>query len=344
MSAGLATVRSNWTSFRRSVPPWGWGVFWIGLAVLYPYITDSVDLPIIGGHDDLLDASIQTLGYIIMALGLNIVVGFAGLLDLGYVAFYAIGAFVIGWFGSQQFPDINGGKGIHILVQSQSAISHQPIPGIHINFFFVIFIAAFFTAIWGMILGAPTLRLRGDYLAIVTLAFGEIVPRVFENSTSGFFGIGSVDFSNGRQGITPIDKINFPWTTDTFKYPLELKPAYYVALGMVLFTVFILCMIIIGGMGNISGVILGAVFLSLVNRDLLPQINTYPGKIGLNFDVTSINFGIFGFLLLVMMVLRPEGFLPSTRRKIELHEAEIEGEEAAPGGAMTPEMYEVRHE
>ena len=201
------------------------------LAILYPYITDSIDLPILGGHDDLLDASIQTLGYIIMALGLNIVVGFAGLLDLGYVAFYAIGAFVIGWLGSQQFPDVNGGKGIHILVQSESAISHQPIPGIHINFFFVIFIAAFFTAIWGVILGAPTLRLRGDYLAIVTLAFGEIVPRVFENSTSGFFGIGSVDFSNGRQGITPIDKINFPWTTDTFKYPLELKPAYWVALG-----------------------------------------------------------------------------------------------------------------
>ena len=110
------------------------------------------------------------------------------------------------------------------------------------------------------------------------------------------------------------------------------------------FSVFILCMVIIGGMGNLSGVILGAIFLSLLNRDLLPQINTYPGKIGLNFDVTSINFGIFGFLLLVMMVLRPEGFLPSTRRKIELHEAEIEGEEAAPGGAMTPEMYEVRHE
>jgi branched-chain amino acid transport system permease protein len=343
------------------------------------------------------------------------VVGMAGLLDLGYVAFYAIGAFVIGWLGSQQFPDINNSKGIHFLVQSKSAISHQPIPGIHVNFFFVIFIAAAFTAIWGIILGAPTLRLRGDYLAIVTLAFGEIVPRIFENSQSGFFGIGSIDFSNGRQGITPIDKINFPWTTDTFKYPLELKPAYWVALGMVFFTifinrrlrdsrlgrawiavredevaaaamgvnlvrtklmayaigaafggfagvflgtynntvnvdqfefgfsVFILCMVIIGGMGNISGVILGAIFLSLVNRDLLPQLNTYPEKIGLNFDVTSINFGIFGFLLLVMMVLRPEGFLPSTRRKLELHESEIEDEIVA-GGAMEPQLYEVRHE
>jgi branched-chain amino acid transport system permease protein len=415
MSAALATFRGNMRTVRGAMPSWAWGAVLVALAILYPYITDNINLPILGGHDDLLDASIQTLGYIIMALGLNIVVGMAGLLDLGYVAFYAIGAFVIGWLGSQQFPDINNSKGIHFLVQSKSAISHQPIPGIHVNFFFVIFIAAAFTAIWGIILGAPTLRLRGDYLAIVTLAFGEIVPRIFENSQSGFFGIGSIDFSNGRQGITPIDKINFPWTTDTFKYPLELKPAYWVALGMVFFTifinrrlrdsrlgrawiavredevaaaamgvnlvrtklmayaigaafggfagvflgtynntvnvdqfefgfsVFILCMVIIGGMGNISGVILGAIFLSLVNRDLLPQLNTYPEKIGLNFDVTSINFGIFGFLLLVMMVLRPEGFLPSTRRKLELHESEIEDEIVA-GGAMEPQLYEVRHE
>jgi branched-chain amino acid transport system permease protein len=415
MSAALATFRGNMRTVRGAMPSWAWAVLWIVLAIIYPYITDNISLPILGGHDDLLDASIQTLGYIIMALGLNIVVGMAGLLDLGYVAFYAIGAFVIGWLGSQQFPDINGGKGIHFLVQSKSAISHQPIPGIHINFFIVIFIAAAFTAVWGIILGAPTLRLRGDYLAIVTLAFGEIVPRIFETAQSGFFGIGSIDFSNGRQGITPIDKINFPWTTDTFRYPLELKPAYWVALGMVFFTifinrrlrdsrlgrawiavredevaaaamgvnlvrtkllayaigaacggfagvflgtynntvnvdqfefgfsVFILCMVIIGGMGNLSGVILGAIFLSLVNRDLLPQLNSYPEKIGLNFDVTSINFGIFGFLLLAMMVLRPEGFIPSTRRKLELHEAEIE-EEVVAGGAMEPQLYEVRHE
>jgi branched-chain amino acid transport system permease protein len=415
MSAALATFRGNMRTVRGAMPSWAWAVLWIVLAIIYPYITDNISLPILGGHDDLLDASIQTLGYIIMALGLNIVVGMAGLLDLGYVAFYAIGAFVIGWLGSQQFPDINGGKGIHFLVQSKSAISHQPIPGIHINFFIVIFIAAAFTAVWGIILGAPTLRLRGDYLAIVTLAFGEIVPRIFENAQSGFFGIGSIDFSNGRQGITPIDKINFPWTTDTFRYPLELKPAYWVALGMVFFTifinrrlrdsrlgrawiavredevaaaamgvnlvrtkllayaigaafggfagvflgtynntvnvdqfefgfsVFILCMVIIGGLGSLSGVILGAIFLSLVNRDLLPQLNSYPEKIGLNFDVTSINFGIFGFLLLAMMVLRPEGFIPSTRRKLELHEAEIE-EEVVAGGAMEPQLYEVRHE
>jgi branched-chain amino acid transport system permease protein len=175
MSAALATFRSNARDVRGALPNWVWAVLLIAFAVVYPYITDAIDLPIIGGHDDLLDASIQTLGYIIMALGLNIVVGMAGLLDLGYVAFYAIGAFVIGWLGSQHFPNVNDGKGIHFLVKSTSAISHQPIPGIHLNFFLVIFIAAAFTALWGVILGAPTLRLRGDYLAIVTLGFAEII-------------------------------------------------------------------------------------------------------------------------------------------------------------------------
>ena len=236
MSAVTSTVgnmRSGWNTVRDTVPSKVWGVLFLGLACLYPFLLSS--------NQDLLDASIQTLAYIIMALGLNIVVGFAGLLDLGYVAFYAIGAFVVGWFASQQFPDVNGGKGIHILVNGESPLSHQPIPGIHINFFIVAIIAAAVTALWGVILGAPTLRLRGDYLAIVTLAFGEIVPRIFENGTSGLFGIGSTDFSNGRQGITPIDKINLPWKTGggELSYPLHLNGVYFVALLMVLITIFI---------------------------------------------------------------------------------------------------------
>ena len=85
------------------------------------------------------------------------------------------------------------------------------------------------------------------------------------------------------------------------------------------FSVFILCMVVIGGMGNIWGVIVGAIFLSMLNRFMLPELNDVPDKLGLDFDVTSINFGIFGFLLLAMMVLRPEGLIPSTRRKLELH-------------------------
>ena len=256
----------------------------------------------------------------------------------------------------------------------------------------MICIAAAFTAMWGAILGAPTLRLRGDYLAIVTLAFGEIVPRVFELSTSGPFGLGNLDISNGRQGITPVDK---PWAPipglDNITR-IDITPStssrwgcccvvlfvnirlrdsrlgrawiavredevaaaamgvhlvrvklWAYAIGASIggfagvflgvfqntinvdqfefgFSVFILCMIILGGMGNLAGVILGAVALSMINRFLLPELNTVPEKFGLDFDVTAISFGIFGFLLLVMMVLRPEGFIPNRRRKIELHE------------------------
>jgi branched-chain amino acid transport system permease protein len=409
MSTAVASLRTNVTGVRRLLPDWGWAIVFLALALLYPYILDQL----MASPEDLLDASIYTLGLIIMALGLNIVVGFAGLLDLGYVAFYAIGAFVIGWLGSQQFPDVNGGKGIHILTPAKSAFGSD-LPGIHINFFFVIFIAAVFTAIWGVILGAPTLRLRGDYLAIVTLAFGEIVPRVFENSTSGIFGIGSIDFSNGRQGITPIDKINLPWSDAAFRYPLELKPVYYVGLAMVLFviffnrrlrdsrmgrawiavredevaaaamgvnlvrtklwayalgaalggfagaflgtytntvnvdqfdfgfSVFILSMVIIGGMGNIWGVILGAIALSMMNRYGLKQLNGVPDKFGLDFDVTSINFGIYGFFMLAMMVLRPEGLLPSSRRKLELH-GEIDESDHI-GAESDHQLYEVREQ
>jgi branched-chain amino acid transport system permease protein len=409
MSTAVAGARASVTNLQRLVPNWAWMLIFAGLAVLYPYILDQL----LAQPDDLLDASIQTLAYIIMALGLNIVVGFAGLLDLGYVAFFAIGAFVMGWLGSQQFPDVAGGKGIHILTPAKSAFG-SAVPGIHINFFFVIFIAAIFTAIWGVILGAPTLRLRGDYLAIVTLAFGEIVPRIFENSTSGIFGIGNIDFSNGRQGITPIDKVNLPWTDEKFKYPLELKPIYFVGLAMVVlviffnrrlrdsrmgrawiavredevaaaamgvnlvrtklwayalgaalggfagvflatynntvnvdqfefgFSVLILSMVIIGGMGNIWGVILGAIALSMFNRYGLKQLNGVPDKFGLSFDVTAINYGIFGFFLLVMMVLRPEGFLPSSRRKLELHGEVDESDHL--GAESDHTLYDVRED
>jgi branched-chain amino acid transport system permease protein len=409
MSTAAASVRTNVTGLGRMLPNWAWMLLALAVAILYPYILDQL----LATPDDLLDASIQTLAYIIMALGLNIVVGFAGLLDLGYVAFFAIGAFVMGWLGSQQFPDVNGGKGIHILTPAKSAFGSD-VPGIHVNFFFVIFIAAIFTALWGVILGAPTLRLRGDYLAIVTLAFGEIVPRIFENSTSGIFGIGSIDFSNGRQGITPIDKVNLPWTDEKFKYPLELKPIYYVGLAMVLlviffnrrlrdsrmgrawiavredevaaaamgvnlvrtklwayalgaalggfagvflatynntvnvdqfefgFSVLILAMVIIGGMGNIWGVIVGAIALSMFNRYGLKQLNGVPDKFGLNFDVTSINFGIFGFFLLVMMVLRPEGLIPSGRRKLELH-GEVDETDHL-GAESDHTLYDVRED
>ena len=380
MSAAIANVRGGLGTVRAAVPAPFWGLAGLGLALVYPFV--------ISGNQDLLDASIQTLAYVIMALGLNIVVGFAGLLDLGYVAFYVIGAFVIAWLGSRQFADVNGGRGIHVLVGGKSRLGDRPIPGIHINFFLLVVVAAAVTGLWGVILGAPTLRLRGDYVAIVTLAFGEIVPRVFENSTSGLFGIGSTDFSNGHEGITPIDKINLPWTTDTLGYPIRLTGVYFVALGMVLatlfvnrrlrdsrlgrawiairedeiaaasmgvdvvrtklwayatgaafggfagvflgtynntvnvnqfefgFSVFILAMVVIGGMGNVWGVIAGAVALSMLNRFGLPALDDLSEPIG--FDARAVSFGCFGFFLLITMLLRPEGLIPSGRRRLEL--------------------------
>jgi len=389
------------------VPSRVWGV----LALIVMFVLPQL---LAGRNDGFLDALIQTLAYTIMALGLNIVVGFAGLLDLGYVAFYAIGAFVIGWFGSQQFADVNAGKGIHILTDAVGGISNTEIPGIHVNFFIVLIIAMAITGLFGAILGAPTLRLRGDYLAIVTLAFGEIVPRVFENSTSGLFGIGSTDFSNGRQGITPIDKINLPWTTEPLGYPLHLTGAYYVALGLLLFTifmnvrlkdsrlgrawiavredevaasamgvnlvrtklwaytmgaalgglagaflgtynntvnvdqfefgfsVFVLAMVIVGGMGNIWGVMVGAFVLSMINRYMLPNLNGVVEPV-LNFDVTEISFGIFGFMLLAMMVLRPEGFIPSERRRLELHDDDGDGLIGTHVGGDFAAAYEERN-
>ena len=377
----MAPVTDGFNKIAGLLPNWAWAIFWLVLACLYGMYGDQF-------NDGLYESIITTLAYVMMALGLNIVVGFAGLLDLGYVAFFAIGAFVAGWFMSGHFADSN----IHILVADQT----KTLPGIHINFFFVACIAAAFTAMWGAILGAPTLRLRGDYLAVVTLAFGEIVPRVFELSTSGPFGLGNLDISNGRQGITPVDKPWFPIPGLDNITRIDITPFYFIALGMLLvvlfinirlrdsrlgrawiavredevaaaamgvhlvrvklwayaigaaiggfagvflgvfqntinvdqfefgFSVFILCMIILGGMGNLAGVILGAVALSMINRWLLPELNSVPDKFGLEFDVTSISFGIFGFLLLVMMVLRPEGFLPNRRRKIELHEDAFE--------------------
>jgi branched-chain amino acid transport system permease protein len=395
--SGAAALRSNLGNVRDILPRWSWILIFLGLAIAFPYVVP--DLLGGGAGDDLLDASVNTLGYVIMALGLNIVVGFAGLLDLGYVAFYAFGAFVVGWLGSGQFEGVN----FDFITDVPSTL-----PGIHVNFVIIVIVAAAFTGIWGVILGAPTLRLRGDYLAIVTLAFGEIVPRVFEN----WEGV-----SNGRQGITPIDRVYFPGVGE-LNYPIELTGIYFVGLAMVLvtlfvnirmrdsrlgrawiavredevaaaamgvnlvrtklwayavgaafggfagaflgayrntvnvdqfefgFSVFILCMIIVGGMGNVAGVILGAIALSMLDRFVLPQLNDIPDKIGLSFDLTAVNFGIFGFFLLVMMVLRPEGFIPSTRRRLELHSGDEVGDaaadrsaEVAPGEAL----YEARH-
>jgi branched-chain amino acid transport system permease protein len=325
------------------------------------------------------------LAYVVMALGLNIVVGFAGLLDLGYVAFFAIGAYTIGWLGSGFFAYVNHTHGVHVLVTGIAA----QLPGIHLNFVMIVIAALLLAAFAGMLIGLPTLRLRGDYIAIVTLAFGEIIHDVAVNGVN--IHIGRSTLTAGKQGITPVDPISFPGSSPFD--PLNFRPWYWVALGMVgivLFvnvrlrdsrlgrawialredevaaasmgvplvrtklmayatggafggmagafigsflntvnadqfefsvSIFVLAMVILGGLGSIWGVVLGAVVLSLTNVWLIPHVfNSLPSKIGLNFDLTQLTTGIFGFVLVVMMVLRPQGLLPERRREMELVE------------------------
>jgi branched-chain amino acid transport system permease protein len=365
-------------------------------AIVLPFFQDP------GGG--FLEDATQALALTVMALGLNIIVGFAGLLDLGYVAFYALGALTAGWFMSGFFVDAGGGEGFSLLVGEPAST----LPGIHFNFLMVILIAIVITTIAGMLIGLPTLRLRGDYIAIVTLAFGEIVGRLVINGDE--IVIGGQKVTNGRQGITPIDKVDLP-LLEPFT-GLELRPWYWVALALVAvvlfvnyrlrdsrlgrawialredevaaasmgvplvktkllaygtgaafggiagvflgsylntvnadqfqfsFSIFVLAMVILGGLGSIEGVMLGAIVLSFINYNLIPDVfNDYPSKVGLDFDLTELSFGIFGFLLVIMMVLRPEGLIPERRRKIELTEG-VGGGDTALGGGET--MQEVR--
>ena len=363
----------------------------IALAALVPFFFAPLSA--------FMNNAVLALAYVVMALGLNIVVGFAGLLDLGYVAFYAFGSYTVGWLASDFFAYINGGQGVHILAPK---LLSSP-AGIHVNFLLIAVAAIVVCAIVGVLIGLPTLRLRGDYIAIVTLAFGEII-RVF-----AFFGddihLGKhALLTNGRQAISPVDQIDLPLLSQ-FDSAFSLRPYYWFALAMVAlvlfvnfrlrdsrlgrawiairedevaaasmgvplvktkllayatggalggmagaflgayynsvdanqfqfgFSIFILAMVILGGLGSIWGVVIGAVALSFINTYLIPSLNDVPDKFGLDFDVTTLSFGIFGFLIVLMMVLRPEGLLPERRRRLELTEGIGAGDE---------QLFEVR--
>jgi branched-chain amino acid transport system permease protein len=345
--------------------------------------------------DSKVDVATTALAYVVMALGLNIVVGFAGLLDLGYVAFYALGALTVGWLGSSFVYGANNSKGIHFGVSGNL----DKVAGIHMNYLIIFVAAAIVCAIAGMLIGLPTLRLRGDYIAIVTLAFGEIVYRFALNGDEIKFG--NQQLTNGSQGITPVDPVNFG-IGDPFNQ-LNLRPWYWTILGMVClvlfvnfrlrdsrqgrawiairedevaaasmgvplvktkllayatgaafggmagaflasytntvnadqfqfaFSIFILAMIILGGLGSIWGVVLGAILLQLVNRYLIPDVLNQKAQDWFNFDLTQLSFSIFGFILVLVMLIRPEGLLPERRRKMELREGIGTGETEASG-------------
>src|SRR6478672_6098981 len=172
--------------------------------------------------------------YVIMALGLNVVVGYAGLLDLGYVAFYAVGAYIAGWFATQQFSPHN----VHV---ASVGVPHS-VQGIHVNVWFLLVVGAVFAAVFGIVIGLPTLRLRGDYLAIVTLGFGEIVPQAVNNGDNWF----GHNITNGPNGLTPIDALGFgslhnQWAfLPSVYYSVTNATSYYywTGLALVVFTLF----------------------------------------------------------------------------------------------------------
>src|SRR5207248_7390834 len=165
----------------------------IALALTYPFYWGRMfEVPIFGPFPEV-GTGVYMLVFIMMAIGLNIVVGYAGLLDLGYVAFYAMGAYTCAWFASVQFANHH--------IQFGAVGVGSTTPGIHISIWLLVLLAGILTAFIGIVIGLPTLRLRGDYLAIVTLGFGEILPQVANNGDS----LGGFNLTNGPNGITPID-------------------------------------------------------------------------------------------------------------------------------------------
>ncbi len=328
--------------------------------------------------------------FAILALGLNIVVGFAGLLDLGYVAFYVFGAYT-------------------------TALLASPLFNLHVSWWLVVWVAVAVAALAGILLGAPTLKLRGDYLAIVTLGFGEIMPvlvrnldRVNVRLPDGSIVVGpDFNLTGGNIGVNPIDPpslpIPGPWggelifsngnPTASFYLILVLlllvfgvcmrlrdsrlgrawmairedetaaasmgintvstkllafalgasfsgfTGAFFGAYSTAIFpesfnfsvSIGILIMIILGGMGSLRGVVLGAFVIQYLNFAFLPYLGGFvddPIKavgsatgVGIlkDFALTSYNFLIYGIILVVMMIVRPEGLLPAAARKAELH-------------------------
>src|SRR5580658_2035781 len=262
--------------------------------------------------------------FVLLALGLNIVVGFAGLLDLGYAAFFAIGSYAFALLASPQL-------------------------GIHLPFWLLLFLASGIAALFGILLGAPTLRLRGDYLAIVTLGFGEIVPQTFLNLTQwtgGPNGIGPLDqpvLFGYRFGLNALpyyvlilvlialavwlannlrtSRLGRAWmairedelaaahmginTTATKLAAFSIGAsfsglagcAYAAKLQLVSpdqfqfnVSVAILSMLVLGGMGNIPGVIVGSLVISSLDRFILPQLTNFAQGVGISIDLTNSRF------------------------------------------------------
>jgi branched-chain amino acid transport system permease protein len=341
----------------------------------------ALAFPYLDRNEGDIDAAANALAYAMLALGLNIVVGFAGLLDLGYAAFFAIGAYTYGalssyqiqpqwssfwepfeWLGLVKHLDAGGGVGtVHL----------------DVSFWLMLPISALVAAFFGLLFGAPTLRLRGDYLAIVTLGFGEIVPIVARNTPS---------ITNGAQGLSGVNTPKF----FGYDFGVMSTPYYYLGLALIVLLIFvstrlkhsrvgrawlairedeiaaeamgvnrtrlkllafaigasfagvtgtfyvaklqtaspemfmfpvsimILVMIVLGGIGSVAGVVVGALSLQLLQSWLLQDLTQWIQALG---DLTGIVFLqkldlvqsielIFGIILVVMMLYRRQGLIP----------------------------------
>ena len=349
----------------------------LGLAILL------LSVPIAGfANTFIFELGIQIGIFAAMSLGLNVVVGMAGLLDLGYAAFFAVGAYTWAIFGSPQ-----AGKFLQ---------GNFPLPGEYMYLFMLIAVVT--TAITGLLIGLPALRLRGDYLAIVTLGLGEVV-RILANNLDH-----SINITNGPQGITPVGRPPIDWfrslmgalgvrldeTTDyqLFFYLLVLAMIGLVVLANVnlansrfgrawvairedeiaaqamgipllptkliafmtgaafsgvmgviygaqrtfvspesftlLASITILAMVILGGMGSIPGAILGAAALTILNLDILKTFSEFVRTslpwIPSQVDPAKYERLVFGLILVLMMIYRPQGLIPEARHRAELEE------------------------
>jgi len=405
--SGMHRVRAAWNRLPEPVRRFGPALLVLIVAVLYPYYLSSLptgNVPLIYSFPSV-RSGVTIIVFTMMAVGLNVVVGYCGLLDLGYVAFYAIGAYTAGWLASGQFQQVRFHFG-------SVGVSHSA-QGIHISLWLVLIIAALVTAAGGILIGLPTLRLRGDYLAIVTLGFGEIIPQFVRNADS----LHGFDLTHGTFGISPIDSPGFGNAGSHLGLPAAYSQSfsadklfYWTAVALLLLTivicirlrdsrlgrawiairedetaagamgiplmrtktwayaigaffggaagayiasfnsgafpsqfsfnisVFLLCMVILGGMGSIWGVVIAGAILSWLNVEGLANIGTWLNDnifpASHQIEVAKYQFGIYGVIIVLMMMFRPQGLIPEARRKREIEEGTR--------GSMDEPLYEMR--
>jgi ABC-type branched-subunit amino acid transport system ATPase component/ABC-type branched-subunit amino acid transport system permease subunit len=338
---------------------------WIALTaglVVYPFVDRGLGLQTVHAASD-------GMIYVLLALGLNIVVGYAGLLDLGYAAFFAIGAYTMGLLNSP--------------------VLGSPFYGHIWSFWLGIWIAAAVSALLGLVIGAPTLRVRGDYLAIITLGFGEIIPVAIRNlgditvEIGGWRPIERLNLTGGENGVNPIGRPYFPgvpFETDPVPWyfliliigaaslwamnrlrdsrlgrawmairedetaadctgvnPISTKLLAF-ALGASFsgfagsvyaaklqaitpgafefqVSIMLLCMVVVGGVGSLTGVILGGMLITLFDRVVLSEATFFLRWVGrsagipilASADLTLWRWFFFGLGLVLVMLLRPEG-------------------------------------